>query len=387
MSDEQQSMESVIDQIGDSMKEILKGDVIDGTVVTVKDDEVIVNIGHFSDGVIAKEELIEKQDDEDGIKVGDVISVYVLDPHDQEGNVTLSQKRAVEIVAWDELKKAFDNKEKIKVNVKQVVKGGVVAFYKTIRCFIPASLLAYRYVEDLNEFVGKELEVRVEDFDLEKKRIVLSRKVVEIEEREKLKEAVLKDIEVGKKYKGVVTKLMNFGAFVDIGGVEGLIHISELSWNRVKHPSEVVAEGDEVEVDVLKFDTKTKKIGLGLKKVEEDPWKSIISEYQVGDIVEGKVVRLTDFGAFVEIEEGIEGLVHVSEISSNHVHKPSDVLNRGDKVEVEILKIDQENKKLSLSIKEAEGHAAEEESSIKEPEQGTTLGDIFGDKLKDFFKE
>lgn len=386
MKDEQ-SMESLIDQIDGSMKEILKGDVVEGTVVDVKEDEVIINIGHFSDGIISKEELIEKQGDEEGVKVGDVISVYVVNPHDQEGNVILSQKRAVEIVAWDELKNASDNQGKIKVIVKEVVKGGVVAFYKTIRCFIPASLLAYRYVENLNDFVGKELEVRVEELDIEKKRIVLSRKVVEIEEREKLKEAVLKDIEAGKKYKGVVTKLMNFGAFVDIGGVEGLIHISELSWNRVKHPSEVVAEGDEVEVEVLKYDQKTKKIGLGLKKVEEDPWKSIISEYQVGDIVEGKVVRLADFGAFVEISAGVEGLVHVSEISSKHIQKPSDVLNRGDKVEVEILKIDQENKKLSLSIKEAEGHSVEEETTVEEPEQGTTIGDIFGDKLKDFFKE
>lgn len=383
MSDEQ-SMESLIDQIDDSMKEILKGDVIEGTVVAIKEDEVIINIGHFSDGVISNEELV----DDESLIVGDKISVYVLNPHDNEGNVVLSQKRAVQIVAWEELEKAFENKECVEVKVKEVIKGGVVAFYKTIRCFIPGSLLAYRYVENMNDYVGKELEVRVEDFDLEKKRVVLSRKAVEVEERDKLKEAIFSSIEVGKKYKGTVTKIMNFGAFVDIGGTEGLVHISELSWNRVKHPSEVVAEGDEVEVEVLKFDTKTKKIGLGLKKVEDDPWKTTMSEYRVGDIVDGKVVRLTDFGAFVEIVAGIEGLVHISEISSNHVNKPSDVLSAGDSVEAEILKIDLENKKLSLSIKEAEGQAVTDEIQAKDSEEeGTTLGDIFGDKLKDFFKE
>lgn len=387
---EENTMNEFMDQINDSMKKINKGDVLEGTVVAINEDEVIVNIGHFSDGIIPKEELVEElnADNEDSIKIGDAVSVYVVNPHDKEGNVVLSQKRAVDIVAWDELKKAFDDQTNIKVNIKEVVKGGVVAYYKTIRCFIPGSLLSYRYVENMNEFVGKEIEVRVEDFDLDKKRVVLSRKAIELEERQKLKESFLKNVEVGKKYKGVVTKIMKYGAFVDLGGVEGLIHIGDLAWNRVKHPSEVVSEGQEVEVHVLNFDPKTQKIGLGLRKVEEDPWNLVAEDYQVDDIVEAKVVRLADFGAFVEIKEGIEGLVHVSEISTDRVHKPSDVLNIGDKVEVKILKIDPENKKLSLSIKETQGQAAAEEIQFEQQnEAGTTLGDIFGDKLKDFFKK
>lgn len=382
---EEQSMESLIDQIDDSMKEILKGDVLEGTVVAIKEDELVVNIGHFADGIISKEELIDHG--EENTKVGDVISVYVLNPNDQEGNVVLSQKRAAEIVDMDVIEKAFEHKENITVTVKEVIKGGVIAYYKAIRCFIPGSLLAYRYVENMNDFIGKELEVSVEELDLQKKRIILSRKAVEVEERNQLKKDILSTIEEGKNYNGVITKIMNFGAFVDIGGVEGLIHISELAWNRVKHPSEVVKEGDKVEVYVLKLDPKTEKIGFSLKKVEEDPWSSIINEYEVGDIVEGKVVRLTDFGAFVEIEKGIDGLVHISEISSNHISKPDEVLKIGDKVDAEILKIDVENKKLSLSIKEAAGQQIEEEIEIEEEELETTLGDLFGDQLKNLFKK
>ncbi len=385
---EENSMNEYMDQVNDSMKEIFKGDIIEGTVISKNDEETIVNTGRFSDGIIPNEELAA--DDSDSIQVGDAMSLYVLDPHDKEGNMILSQKRAVEITAWEELEKAFEEKSDIHVTVKDVTKGGVVAFYNNIRCFIPGSLLSYRYVENMGDYVGKELVVRVEDFDKDKKRVILTRKAVEIEERKKSREALFEKIEVGKKYKGTVTKLMNYGAFVDIGGVEGLVHISDLSWNHIKHPSEVVSEGDEVEVYVLNFDSKKEKIGLGLKKVEDDPWNKITDSYQVGDIVEGKIVRLTDFGAFVEIEKSIEGLVHVSEISNEHVNKPADVLKAGDKVEIKILKIDEKNKKLSLSIKEAQGYSKTQESDNKhekEPEaEGTTLGDLVGDKLKDFFK-
>lgn len=386
---EEKKMDEFMDQIDDSMKAINKGDVLEGKVLAINDDEVIVNLEHFSDGVITKEEFIDQQDvsDEEKIQVGDVIPVYVINPNDNEGNVVLSHKKAVEAVLWDELEKAFTDKSNIKVKVKEVVKGGVIAYYKNVRCFIPASLLSYRYVENLEEFTGKELEVRVEDFDFSKKRVVLSRKVVETEERDKQKAEILSKIEVGQKYDGVVTKIMNYGAFVDIGGVEGLAHISDLAWYRVKHPSEVVSEGQKVEVSVVNFDPKKNKIGLAVKDVDKDPWNSIKEDYHTGDVIEGKVVKLTDFGAFVEIGKGLEGLVHVSEISTEHVHKPEDVLKAGDKVEVKILKIDDKNRKLSLSIKEAEGQTGEaEESEFTKDEQGTTLGDLFGDKLKDFFK-
>lgn len=383
---EENSMNEYMDQVNDSMKEIFEGDVIEGTVISKKEEEIIVNTGRFSDGIIPKEEL---DTDQDSIQVGDVISVYVLNPHDKEGNVILSPKRATEVVAWEELEKAFNEKEELQVKVTSVTKGGVVAFYKNIRCFIPGSLLSYRYVENMKDYIDKEIIVKVEDFDKEKKRVVLSRKAIETEERDKLRKSLFQEIKVGKKYKGTVIKLMNYGAFIDIGGVEGLAHISDLAWNRVNHPSEVVSEGDEVEVYVMNFDPEKEKIGLGLKKIEDDPWNSITTRYQVDDIVEGRIVRLTDFGAFVEIEKGIEGLVHVSEISSEHVTKPSDVLKTGEKIEVKILKIDDENKKLSLSIKEVEGQQMAQDLDINNDNQdeGTTLGDIVGDKFKDFFKK
>lgn len=385
---EQNSMEQFMNEIDDTMKKISKGDILEGKVISVGDEEVIVNIGYIADGVIKKEELsLDKNKAiEDVVKVDDVLKVYVLKPQDEEGNVVLSQKRAEQIVVWDELEDAFENKTRIKATVKDVVKGGVTAFYKSVRCFIPGSLLSYRYVEDMSTYVGQELEVEVEDFDLSKKRVVLSRKAVEVAEREKMKEALWDEIVVGEKRKGRVTKLMKFGAFVDIGGTEGLIHLNDMAWHRVKHPSEIVSEGDEVEVYILTFDRKTGKIGLGLKKVEDNPWNGVADYYKTGDIVEGKVVRLLDFGAFVEIEKGVEGLVHVSEISTERVNKPADVLSVGQEVEVMILKVDETNQKISLSIKEAEGLTATEIPVEEEEEQTNTLGDLFGDKLKDLFK-
>lgn len=378
----EKGMEAYIDEIDSSFKDISKGDVLEGTVVAVKDEEVIINIGFHSDGIIPREEF-DNYEEENKLQAGDKLSVYVLNPHDKEGNIILSQKRALEITALDELEKAFNDKTNITIKVRDVVKGGVTGYYKTVRCFIPASLLSYRYVDDLNAFIGKELVVKVEDFDLEKKRVVLSRKAVETEECESLRKSILENIEVGKKYKGTVTKLMNYGAFVDIGGVEGLVHISDISWNHIKHPSEIVSEGEEVEVSVISFDAKKGKIGLDLKKAGDNPWYSIKEKYHVGEIVEGKVKRLADFGAFIEIEEGLEGLVHVSEISWEHVKKPSDVLKPGDKVNVKILNIDINNQKLSLSIREAEKQ--DTEAVNQEKSGGTTLGDIFGDKFKDFF--
>ena len=387
MSD-QNTMDQFMNEIDSSMKRVQKGDVLEGKIISLNNEELIVNIGYIADGVVKKEELTlgKSEDLSEVYKIDDVIKVYVLKPQDDEGNVVLSQKRADQIVVWDDLESAFENKTKVKVTVKDVVKGGVTAYYKSVRCFIPGSLLSYRYVEDMNTFVGKELIVLVEDFDIEKKRVVLSRKAIEVAEREEKKAILWEELALGEKRKGTVTKLMKFGAFVDIGGTEGLIHLNDMAWYRVKHPSEIVSEGDEVEVYVLSFDKKTQKIGLGLKNVDENPWHGIAEYYNVGDIVEGKVVRVLDFGAFVEIEAGVEGLVHISEISTERVNKPSDVLSAGQEVEVMVLNIDEANQKISLSIKEAEGMSVAEVEVDEEEEQTNTLGDLFGDKLKDLFK-
>ncbi|WP_227017917.1 30S ribosomal protein S1 [Sinanaerobacter chloroacetimidivorans] len=379
--EEQNTMLEYMDEIEKSMKRIGKDDILTGTIISVNDEEIIVNIGYISDGIIGKEELVEGWE----YKEGDEISAYVLDPHDQEGNVVLSHKKAEAIVGWDDLEDAFEEKKVTPVKVTEVVKGGVAAVYRNVSCFIPASLLSYRYVEDLSSYLGKNLDVIVEDFDREKKRVVLSRKAIEVVERQDKKVKLMEQLQTGEMRQGMVTKLMKFGAFVDLGGVEGLIHLDDLAWHRVNHPSEVVSEGDSVTVYVANIDKKTGKIGLILKKVDEDPWQGVSDYYAVGDLVEGTVVRLMDFGAFVEIEAGVEGLVHLSEISSERVRKPSDALKVGDQIQAVILKVDEANKKMSLSIKDAVGQASEEFELVQE-EQGTTLGDLFGDKFKDFFK-
>ncbi|HVI41733.1 MAG TPA: S1 RNA-binding domain-containing protein, partial [Anaerovoracaceae bacterium] len=230
------------------------------------------------------------------------------------------------------------------------------------------------------------LEVTVEDFDRESKRVVLSRKAVETVERQGKKDQMMDQLQEGEMRQGVVTKLMKFGAFVDLGGVEGLIYLDDLAWHRVNDPSEVVSEGDQVTVYVANIDKKNGKISLVLKKVEEDPWQGAAEYYKVDDLVEGTVVRLADFGAFVEVEDGMQGLVHLSEISSERIRKPSDKLKVGDRVQAIILNIDEINKKLSLSIKDAEGQVSEGIELVQE-EKGNTLGDLFGDKFKDFFNK
>lgn len=380
--EEQNSMLDFMDEIDKSMRRVYKDDVLNGTILSVNEEEILVNINHTSDGIITREEMAEGYD----YREGDEISVLVLNPHDEDGNVVLSHKSAEEIVGWDELEEAYERKKKLIVKVTDVIKGGVSATYRNVRCFIPGSLLSYRYVEDMSTYVGKNLEVVVEDFDRENKRVVLSRKAVETVERQGQKKLMMDQLQVGEMRQGVVTKLMKFGAFVDLGGVEGLIYLDDLAWHRVNDPSEVVSEGDQVTVYVANIDKQNGKISLVLKKVEEDPWQGASDYYKVDDLVNGSVVRLTDFGAFVEIEAGIEGLVHLSEISSERIRKPSDRLKVGDQVQAVILSIDEKNKRLSLSIKDAEGQVEEGVELVQE-EQGTTLGDLFGDKFKDFFKQ
>ena len=380
--EEKNTMLDFMDEIENSMKKVYKDDVLKGTIISVNEEEVMVNINHTSDGIIPMEELTEGYPYEEGAE----IEVLVLNSHDDDGNVVFSHKKAEEIVGWDDLEDAFENKKRLCVKVTEVVKGGVSAVYRNVGSFIPASLLSYRYVDDMSPYIGKTLEVIVEDFDREKRRVVLSRKAVEAVERKKQKDKLMDELQTGEMRQGIVTKLMKFGAFVDLGGAEGLIYLDDLAWHRVNDPCEVVSEGDQVTVYVANIDKKTGKIGLVLKNVDEDPWKGAAEYYKVGDLVEGTVSRLLDFGAFVEIEAGIEGLVHLSEISSERIRKPSDVLKEGDKVQAVVLRMDEKNRKLSLSIKEAEGQTTEE-FDLAQEEQTTTLGDLFGDKFKNFFKE
>jgi small subunit ribosomal protein S1 len=379
-NNEEISMKEIMGEIEKSMKRIHEGDVAKGTVISVSSDEVLVNIGYMADGIISSNELSP----EDILNPGDEIYVYILKINDGEGNVALSKKKADEIKTWDDLQEDFNSATIFKVKVNQIVRGGAIAYINGIRAFIPASHISYSYVKDLNSFINKEINVKIIEFDKYKGKVVLSAKEVEKEEVEKIKEKLWESLQKGEKRMGTVTRIVKFGAFVDLGGVEGLIHLNDLSWKRVNNPSEVVSVGDKVSVYVLDFDKEKNRISLGLKDVAEDPWKLAISKYKVGEIVEGKVVKLLDFGAFVELEDGLEGLVHITEISDDRILKPSDVLNIGDRVKVKILEIDEEAKKMSLSIKAGNSASSEEISKYNDNDGGVTLGDLLKDKFKDF---
>lgn len=355
--------------------------IVEGTVVKVDSNEVLVNIGYKSDGIIPVNELsnIAFDSPEEIVKVGDKINVYIIRLEDKDGNVILSKKKADAINAWSSIEEAYKKEEHIKGIVTEVVKGGVLADVNGIRGFIPASHLDLKYVPDLNVFLNQELELIIIEMDSKKNRVVLSHKLVLEKEREKLKEKTWANIEEGHTIKGVVKRLTDFGAFVDIGGVDGLIHISDLAWHKIKHPSEIVSEEQEVEVIVLKVDKERGRISLGLKQIMPNPWDEIDKKYKVGSIIEGKVVKLVSFGAFVEIEPGVEGLVHISQISQDHISNPSDVLKEGDTVKIKIMDINVNEKRMSLSIKEAQDGKTYDYAYEKPKENGVTLGEMFGD--------
>jgi small subunit ribosomal protein S1 len=386
-NNEVNSMTDIMNNSDYSLKNIKVGEVVKGRIISVTENEAIVNIGYMSDAVLPKTEVIQDSETnlDDMLKRDDEINVYILDMNDGEGNVLVSKKAADTIKAWDELEQHFKNNSTFDVKLAEIVKGGIVAYVKCIRAFIPASQLSLYYVKDLSEFVGKTLSVKIIEFDRDKARLVLSRKEVEKGEQEIKKENLLKVIKPGEKIEGVVRRLTKFGAFVDLGGIDGLIHISELSWERVNDPSEVVSIGDNVEVYVLSVDKENDKISLSLKGVKSNPWNSVEEKYSMGDVIEGVVSKVLNFGAFVQLEPGIEGLIHISEISQEHISKPSDVLKMGDKVKVKILDINKEQKKISLSIKDASEKSKKEFKKYMDTDQsGVTLGDLFRDKLKDF---
>ncbi len=296
------------------------------------------------------------------------------------------RKKAEIIEAFAKLEKAFKNEEILEIKVEEIIKGGAIGHIQGIRVFIPASQIDNKYVKDLNVFKGEMVKGRLIELDKQKRKIVLSSRVVKEEEEAKRKEELLNSLEKGQKIEGVVRRLEKFGAFVDIGGMDGLVHNSQLSWGRVNHPSEVVSIGDKVEVYVLDFDKDTKKIALSLKDVKKDPWNTVKDKYAVGSVIEGTIVKLLNFGAFVEVENGIEGLVHISEITDEHIAKPSEKLNIGDKVKVKVLEVNSDEKRMSLSIKEATEKPKEDFSKYDDSkEEDVTLGDLFGDKFKDLF--
>lgn len=343
----------MMEAIDNSFKRIKKGEIVTGEVLYVTDNEVMVNLGYRSDGIISKEELSKNTDAKpsDLYKQGDEIEVFVLKMDDGDGNVVLSARRVEDMKVWDEIEKSYNNHEIVTAKVINQVKGGLTASLDGISAFIPASHVTVKFQRDLSKFVGDDFQCEIIDFDKRKRRIVLSRKNVLMRELEEKRSQIFESLHIGDVIEGTVQRLTNFGAFVDIGGIDGLVHISELSWNRVKHPSEVVSAGDKVKVQVLSLDEEKDRIALGLKQTTEKPWDKFINAVKVGDVVKGKVVNILDFGAFVRLEEGVDGLLHVSQICREHIEKPQDRLEIGQEVEVKVIEIDQENKKISLSIK------------------------------------
>ncbi|WP_313756490.1 bifunctional 4-hydroxy-3-methylbut-2-enyl diphosphate reductase/30S ribosomal protein S1 [Tissierella sp.] len=369
----------MMEAIENSFTKIHRGDVLKGKVIYVTNNEVMVNINYKSDGIINREELSNDPDvkPKDLYKVGDEIDVYVVKLDDGEGNVVLSAKRVNDFKNLDTVEKIFNDKERVECKVLNNIKGGLSVIVNGVNGFMPASQVSINFVSDLSVYKGKVLIAKVIDFDREKKRVILSRKEVEREELNNRKKELWATLEVDQMVEGIVQRLTDFGAFVDLGGVDGLIHISDLSWNRVKHPSNVVKEGQKVLVKVLALDKEKGRISLGLKQTVEEPWTAFSKNVSVGDIVEGTVVNLLDFGAFVRLKEGVDGLLHVSQISKEHINKPADVLKVGEKINIKVIDINEEEKKISLSLKEVkETNEVVEEDVILNKEPEITIGDI-----------
>ena len=339
-----------------TMTRIHNGQVLEGTVISVVDGEVFVNVGYKSDGVIPVGELSSDSDvkAEDLFKEGDTIEVEVTKVNDGDGNVLLSRKNVESKKLWDELMSQENIEEKIFEAIgKEVVKGGMIADISGIRAFVPASQVSTRYIENLSEFVGKPMRLKVLEVDRQRKRIVASQKQVLILEAAAEKHAKWEQLVVGSKVNGVVRRIADFGAFVDIGGIDGLVHVTDAAWGRVKHPSDVFAIGQEIEVIILNVDVEKERVSLGYKQLQPKPWMLAGEKYVVGSIVEGKVVRIVPFGAFVALESTIDGLIHISQVSVHRIAKVEDELNVGDVVRCKVLEVSPEAKRISLSRKEA----------------------------------
>lgn len=379
------SMSELLEKMSAPIARINAGDVVKGRIISVTKDEIFVNIGYMADGIITRDEIGEDYNVnlKDSFKEGEEIEVYILKVNDGDGNVALSKKRADSLKVWDELEEALNKGLKLNVVVKEAVNGGVITYIKGARAFIPASHVSTSHVADLKTLIGKSLEVKLIELDKEKRRIVLSRKEVEKAEKEEKRESLWAGLQKGERRKGIISRLAKFGAFVDLGGVDGLIHLSDLSWKRINDPSEVVKVGDEVEVYVLDFDKDKGRISLGLKEVSEDPWNNITERYNVNSVISGKVIKFINIGAFVELEAGVEGLVHISEISEERIAKPSDKLNIGDVVKVKVLEVKEKEKRISLSIKEAIEKPVEDYSQYNDDDNVPSLGDLFKNKLED----
>jgi small subunit ribosomal protein S1 len=335
---------------------INEGEVVHGTVVRVDKDEVLVDIGYKSEGVIPVSELSIRRsvNPQDEVGIGEEIDALVLTKEDAEGRLILSKKRARFELAWKTIEQKAETGEAIEGRVIEVVKGGLILDLG-VRGFLPASLVDIRRVQYLDEFLGQTLRCKVIELNRSRNNVVLSRRAVLEDERKEQRQQILDRLQPGDVVEGQISNIVDFGAFVDLDGMDGLIHISEISWSHVNHPSEVLEIGQTVSVKVLDIDRERQRISLGLKQTQSDPWQQVLDQYSEGDVVEGKVTKVVTFGAFVEIMPGVEGLVHISELAQHHVENPREVVAQGDSVQAKIIEVDPERRRLSLSLKRVEG--------------------------------
>ena len=381
ISDEQ--MEQMIDG---TLTEFDEGDLVNGTIVKIERDEVLVDIGFKSEGVIPARELSSRKDADpaDLVQVGDEIEALVLQKEDKDGRLILSKKRAEYERSWIAVEEKFKAGEPVTGEVIEVVKGGLIIDIG-LRGFLPASLVDLRRVKDLDMYLNTEIEARIIEMDRNRNNVVLSRRVLLEEGRKNERAEILAKLTKGMRLKGTVSSIVDFGAFVDLGGIDGLVHISELSWNHVNHPSEVVKVNQEVEVEVLDVDLNRERISLGLKQTQPDPWIKLVEAYPVGTIVDGTVTKIVPFGAFVQLGEATEGLVHISEMAPRHIETPAQVVKVGDTVKVKVMEINPERRRISLSMKAAAAELgidieidetiAPEERPARKPRRGEDEGE------------
>lgn len=366
ITNEKISMEDFMDEIDASLRLPRTGEIVDGKVHQVTEKEVIVNMGCKKDGILPVEEvtLEEGQKLTDLFKEGDEIQAKVVKTDDGDGGILLSKKKLEINEHWNEINEALENKSIISVKVVRQVNGGVIAAYKEVTGFIPLSQLSDKFVENADEFIGQTMDVRVSRVDQKRGRVVFSRKIVLTEEKQQKIAAIWEGLHVDDIVEGTVMRFTDYGAFIDLGGIDGLLHISEISWGKLKHPQEVLQIGDTVKVKILAMNEEKGKISLGLKQTVPEPWSVIDETYQIGQVVSGKVVQIKEYGAFIELEPGLDGLVHISEVAHKRVTNIADELSIGQDVNAKILEIDKERKRISLSIKEtldAEETVSEEE--------------------------
>ncbi|MFN2370230.1 MAG: 30S ribosomal protein S1 [Candidatus Krumholzibacteriia bacterium] len=345
-----EQMLALINQYEETLTDIQEGQILQGTVIEVRENEVLLNIGFKSEGVIPREEFGETP-----IKEGDTFDVFLEKLENQDGLVVLSKERADFLKVWDRIKTAHENGDVVTGTVDRRIKGGLVVKLWGVDTFLPGSQVALRQVPNLEDLLGEEIQCRIIKKNKRRRNVVVSRRIVLEQERESKKKALISELEKGQVRRGVVKNITDFGAFVDLGGIDGLLHITDLSWGRVSHPSEVVAIGQEIEVKVLDFEQERERISLGLKQLQSYPWDNVEEKYPEESIVRGRVVSITNYGAFVELEKGVEGLIHISEMSwTRHIKHPSKVVSIGDEVDVMVLKIDKSNEKISLGLKQCE---------------------------------